>query len=798
MITPSQQPERPTRQNAVTAPLSPSQKAAREFWRQAGADGMPPFYVMSQYYAQLTANSDNLPVVTAALEQLLTGLGYATDVDTVFSELTAGQGEELGYWAGRYCLFDGGGNRFDLVVGRNGATLTVPPAVVDMTSLPAGTDMAGVTVLSSVGFSDGVLQLANANALISREISLVRLQASLRFTLPVSDASFDSADPVAAMFQSTAPLCKGTFVVVGGDSAGLRPVNGKRGAWTQAGVDQAADGDPAAAWYGQYVLLDVTDVTAVKQVPDPICIYNDPQYGLTFQWGNGEAAVYGSNVTYNNNVLRCANQNDDRTQYAMQFVAPQAGAAEINLAVNTTGVVRSYKGYWVGRYPPSSLPTSQARLAKRPMTAVYSAASDASAGGYSKAIDVSTLTPGVTDQIGLPDGAVGNSYALTLDLRGCAATDKFAWTVSNDADGRVAIAPSGGTTVQFSLANLSAPTDDGQPLQVTVQLTKTSATPPVTYTMLFEIAVIQCDAISLTPTVLPPVVVGTAYTQKLAAQGARGSFTWSDPINDPNTSLPAGLTWDPSSQQLSGTVTDATQADKAFSLALGLAASDVIMDRLTASRVITVQSASAVASDMPPWERYLIIVGSGMGIMVLATCALNRLLAARANAETNAVIQAGYTNVEKATNGNPRSASKSIIESEGAMFPTVEEKIVYCMQQLEFCNEAIKELNTTINANEDMLSKLERYYREYRDDPQHNRDDDEVLDTYLSSEKFRTFGDVSRGIVFIIGANEKAQFHLSSFSSLSNRLQTEIASDRIKIDEHDSSEPNNKSLLSDR
>jgi hypothetical protein len=768
----------------VTASLTPAQRAAREFWRQAGADGMPPFYVMSQYYAQLSANSDNLPAVTAALEQLLTGLGYATDVDTVFAELTAGQGEELGYWAGRYCLFDGDGNRFDLVVGSNGATLTVPPALVDVTKLPAGTDMATVTVLSSVGFSDGMLQLANT-----------QFQASLSFSLPVGDASFDTADPVAAMFQSTAPRCSGKFVVAGGGSAGLRPVKGKRGAWTQAGVDQAADGDPAAAWYGQYILLDVTDVTAVKQDPDPICIYNDPQYGLTFQWGNGNAAVYGSNVIYNNNVLRCANQNDDRTQYVMQFVAPQAGAAEINLAVNTTGVVRSYKGYWVGSYPPSSLPTSHARLAKRPMPAAYSAAFDASAGGYTKAIDVSSLTAGGNTTIKLPDGAVGNSYALTLNLTGGAATDKFAWTVTNDADGRATIAPSGGTTVQFSLASLSAPTEDGQPLQVTAQLTKTSATPPVTYTLLFDIAVIQCDPISLEPTVLPPVVVGTPYAQKLAAQGARSNFTWSDPTKDPNTSLPPGLTWDDTSQQLSGTVTDDTQADKAFSLALGLAASDVIMDRLLASRVITVQSASAVATGMPPWERYLIIVGSGMGIMVLAACALNRLLAARANGETNDVIQAGYTNVEKATNGNPRAVSNSIIEFEDTMFPIVDNKIERYVKILENSYKIIDQAIRTINENKSILADLETYYEKYYDDDRYNGDDDEVLDQHLREEGFRTFQDVNRGMVFVRRQIEQAQFHLSTATSLSNRLETEIASDRIKIDEHDSSEPNNQSLL---
>src|SRR5215472_17027779 len=68
-----------TATSAITPSLTASQQAAREFWRQAGADGMPPFYVMSQYYAQLSANSDNLPAVTASLEQLLTGLGYATD-----------------------------------------------------------------------------------------------------------------------------------------------------------------------------------------------------------------------------------------------------------------------------------------------------------------------------------------------------------------------------------------------------------------------------------------------------------------------------------------------------------------------------------------------------------------------------------------------------------------------------------------------------------------------------------------------------------------------------------------------
>ena len=114
-------------------------------------------------------------------------------------------------------------------------------------------------------------------------------------------------------------------------------------------------------------------------------------------------------MTYNNNVLQCPDDSDPDTQYAMQFIAPQAGAAEINLTVTTQGVVRSYKGYWVDRYAPPSPASnlaSQAHLAMRPMTAVSSTAWDASAGGYIKTIDVNSLSSGGTT-IQLPDGAVG-------------------------------------------------------------------------------------------------------------------------------------------------------------------------------------------------------------------------------------------------------------------------------------------------------------------------------------------------------------------------------------------------------
>jgi hypothetical protein len=766
----------------ATASLSPKQQAAREFWRQAGADGMPPFYVMSQYYAELSANSDNLPIVTQKIDQLLTGLGYATDVDTILGELNAGLGEDLGYWAGRFCLFDKDGNRFDLVVGRDRATLTVPPALIDVAKLPDGADMAKVTVLSDGSFDDGVLQLANA-----------QFEVSLRFALPVRDADFDDTTrPAADMFHSTAPQCMGTFGLVGGGAAGAQPVNGKRGAWTEAGVNQAGDGDPEAAWYGQYVLLEVTDVTAVKQDPNPVYVYNDPKFGLTFQWG----IRYGSNVTYSNNVLQCADEDDDRTQYAMQFTATQAGAAEISLAVSTAGAVRSYKGYWVGRYPPPS-PVSQARLAKRPMTAAYSAGSDAAGAGYSLAIDVGSLKVGETNNIVVPCGAAGNKYALTLNLTNCAATDKFSWTVSNDPTGRAAITPSGDAnqTVQFSLNNLSD-SEVNQDLLVTVQLINNSAASPVTYTLQFDIKVIRCPAITIEPTVLPPVVVGAAYTytQKLVARGANDKFSWSLI----SSSLPPGLTWDNTGHQLSGTVTDATQIGKAFSLVLRVAASDVIMDELTVSLNITVQSASAVASGMPLWEEILVYGQGGfVALIAIVAFAANRIKAARTRAKAADAAREGKTIIETLTRGNPKLWSNIIVQGLNRRLSIIKDDVSISDRLAQHVNDLQNGLTAKLNSSDALYEELVEYLarnppQEGKEDAPINEEDRYAADLYAKG--YKTERDVVSAIGQVVNINNDVTASLNALTAFSNELTTQIMLYRNRMDDQSHSESNDKHL----
>ena len=355
---------------------------------------------------------------------------------------------------------------------------------------------------------------------------------------------------------------------------------------------------------------------------------------------------------------------------------------------------------------------------------------------------------------------------------------------------RVALIGGANQTVLFSLANLSD-SDIGQQLLVTVQLTKTSAAPPVTYTLLFDLTVIQCDAITLEPTVLPPVVVGAAYTQNLVANGANHNFTWSVI----SSSLPPGLTWDASSHKLSGTVTDATQPGKAFSLVLGVAAFDVIMDPLTALLGITVQSASAVASDMPPWERYLIILGSGVGIMALAAIALNRLLGAKANAKTIEALKAGNTNVENATNGNPKSISQSIVRAERQRLPIVRGNIPYNLDLIDHVTRIEEDLSGTLAKGEALIAKMGEYLHEYLEDHPSPNPNDPVEDSELIDQNWTTIGALELGITLVESANKAWRNQLFTVTNWLNGETTTTVSDQITIDGHSITEHNENSLL---
>ena len=359
-----------------------------------------------------------------------------------------------------------------------------------------------------------------------------------------------------------------------------------------------------------------------------------------------------------------------------------------------------------------------------------------------------SLTADSTTKITLPDGAVGHTYALTLQLTGCAATDTFTWTVpptgdSTAATGRATITPSGDTnqTVLFSLDTLNN-SDVGQHLLVPVQLKNTSATPQVTYTLQFDIAVGQFDALSLTPPVLMPVVVGTAYTQDLVAHGANGLFTWAVDTS----ALPPGLTWDASSHRLSGTVTDASQVSKVFRLVVTLTAPDVLIDPLTVSLGITVQSAPEVASAMPLWERILIYSAAPSVVVMalIAAFAIDRYKQAKATARTAETVETGNTNVEDVTNGNPQFVARRIAKHEDALNKLFERNVSEEQVRLLDLQQSVVDYQNKASDMDKLCSQMRDYLDSHKDDPPDSRIDDGEY-PLLGKEGYKTRFDVEKG-----------------------------------------------------
>jgi hypothetical protein len=256
--------------------------------------------------------------------------------------------------------------------------------------------------------------------------------------------------------------------------------------------------------------------------------------------------------------------------------------------------------------------------------------------------------------------------------------------------------------------------------------------------------------------------------------------------------LPSGLTWDDSSQQLSGTVTDASQVGEAFSLVLQLAASDVLMDPLKVSLGITVQSAPAVASDMPPWEQIFIyaIAGSAFAMIALAVFAYRRGKTGEADEKTAKAVETAKTKVDNATNENPDSVSKSIVQTNNATLPTVEGNIQNRESLLNDINQKVKELNAQIAKNEATINELRQYVNE------HKRDnwDAKVTDPALEKD-YPTMGDAITGLGDLRQLNNAQMHEISTATEWSNDVTTKTTSDRNWIYESNVTQLNNNKLI---
>ncbi len=164
---------------------------------------------------------------------------------------------------------------------------------------------------------------------------------------------------------------------------------------------------------------------------------------------------------------------------------------------------------------------------------------DSSQTTSSKPLSITVSAPPLTITTGsLPSATVGTAYSQSLAASG--GTGGYAWSVTSgslpaglslSAGGTIAGTPSAAGTANFTVqVKDSSQTTANKPLSITV------SAPPLT----------------ITTGSLPSGMVGTAYSQTLAATGGTGGYAWSVASG----SLPAGLSLS-ATGAISGTPTSA-------------------------------------------------------------------------------------------------------------------------------------------------------------------------------------------------------------------------------------------------
>uniref|UniRef100_Q01TD0 Ig family protein n=1 Tax=Solibacter usitatus (strain Ellin6076) TaxID=234267 RepID=Q01TD0_SOLUE len=146
----------------------------------------------------------------------------------------------------------------------------------------------------------------------------------------------------------------------------------------------------------------------------------------------------------------------------------------------------------------------------------------------------------------LPDGQAGSPYSLTLAAAG--GTTPFNWSITLGA------LPSGMTLNPTTGLISGTPTVGVSNLKLVFQVTDSSIPSQNASATLF--LTVTSPALTITTTSLPNGGMGVPYSQTLAASGGTIPYSW----QLTSGALPAGLTLNPSSGQISGTPTASVNA----------------------------------------------------------------------------------------------------------------------------------------------------------------------------------------------------------------------------------------------
>jgi len=198
-----------------------------------------------------------------------------------------------------------------------------------------------------------------------------------------------------------------------------------------------------------------------------------------------------------------------------------------------------------------------------------------------------------------------------------------------------------------------------------------------------------------------------------------------------------------------------------------------------------------VASGMPSWERILLYAAgpSLVAMTAIIAFALHRIKTAKTKAKAEGAAEAGNTNIEKATNSDPKSVSKSIVTSENNTRPIIERSIPILQSLIDDINQKIEEISPEIVKNQETIDKLIEYMEDHKRDNYNAEVTDEEL-----AEEYPTFGEAIEGLRELKKSNNALIKEISMTTEWGNREETNSVSHQNKINESEDSEANSESL----
>lgn len=160
----------------------------------------------------------------------------------------------------------------------------------------------------------------------------------------------------------------------------------------------------------------------------------------------------------------------------------------------------------------------------------------------------------------LPDATIGTAYSQTVTATG--GTTPYSWSITS------------GTLPAGLMLNASSGVISGTPTSAATATFTVTVTDAGNVTAKQALSITTAAALTVTPTSLPPAVVGTAYTQKFTAAGGKAPYTFAI-----TGTLPSGFTFSASTATISGTATTAESGS--FTLVVTDASSRTVSLALT-------------------------------------------------------------------------------------------------------------------------------------------------------------------------------------------------------------------------